>query len=133
MTRINLIPAHELSDQHLLAEIRELPRIFSHVKKHGVNKDKIPQKFCLGTGHMLFFTDKLKFLFRRYSLLYLEWCKRGFTLKYTSSSLYDDYFNMIRNSNDYKASIEDVNISRARIAEKLKAKPKFYRWTKYDN
>lgn len=29
MTRINLIPPAQLSDQHLLAEYRELPRIFT--------------------------------------------------------------------------------------------------------
>jgi deoxyribonuclease V len=33
MTRINLLPPSELADQHLLAEWRELPRIFGLVKK----------------------------------------------------------------------------------------------------
>lgn len=32
MTRINLLPASELTDQHLIAEYRELPRIFTIVR-----------------------------------------------------------------------------------------------------
>jgi len=31
MTRINLLPVKELSDQHLMAEYRELPRIVNAV------------------------------------------------------------------------------------------------------
>jgi len=33
MTRINLVPPEELCDQHLLAELRELPRIPNAVLK----------------------------------------------------------------------------------------------------
>ena len=33
MTRINLLPPSQLADQHLIAEWRELPRIFGLVKK----------------------------------------------------------------------------------------------------
>lgn len=32
MTRINLLPPAQLADQHLIAEYRELPRIFTLVK-----------------------------------------------------------------------------------------------------
>lgn len=46
MTRINLIPVEELTDQHLMAEYRELPMIVkaedaSHVK---ILKDKSTTK-----------------------------------------------------------------------------------------
>lgn len=33
MTRINVVPVTELTDKHLLAEYRELPRIFGASKK----------------------------------------------------------------------------------------------------
>lgn len=33
MTRINVIPVSELSDQHLIAEYRELPRVLKS-KQH---------------------------------------------------------------------------------------------------
>jgi deoxyribonuclease (pyrimidine dimer) len=33
MTRINVVPPRELTRQHLIAEYRELPRVFGLVKK----------------------------------------------------------------------------------------------------
>lgn len=43
MTRINLLPPSELADQYLLAEWRELPRIFGLVKKKlAENKPILP-------------------------------------------------------------------------------------------
>ncbi|MGP2427932.1 pyrimidine dimer DNA glycosylase/endonuclease V, partial [Escherichia coli] len=37
MTRINLTLVSELADQHLMAEYRELPRVFGAVRKHVAN------------------------------------------------------------------------------------------------
>lgn len=60
MTRINLVPVSELSDQHLIAEYRELPRIFNLVL-NAQYKGKYPLDFkisdtyLLGTGHVTFF------------------------------------------------------------------------------
>ena len=55
MTRIDsAIPAKNLTAQHLIAELRELPRIFTAVNKRinqGKGFDDIPEKFTLGTGH----------------------------------------------------------------------------------
>ena len=40
MTRINVVPVKELSDQHLIAEYRELPRVI----KQRINIDDAPEK-----------------------------------------------------------------------------------------
>lgn len=53
MTRINLTLVSELADQHLMAEYRELPRVFGAVRKHvqngkKVSDFKIPSSFLLG-------------------------------------------------------------------------------------
>ena len=60
MTRINLVPPEELYDQHIIAEYREirsltrgLLRCFNG--KKGIPKSRIPKKFTLNTGHVLFF------------------------------------------------------------------------------
>ena len=48
MTRINVgICEEELCDQHLVAEYRELPRLFGHIPK-----GPIPGCFTLGRGHV---------------------------------------------------------------------------------
>lgn len=55
MTRINCVPVEELTDKHLLAEYRELPRIFNLARA----VEDAPTEYVLGTGHMKFFYDKL--------------------------------------------------------------------------
>lgn len=130
MTRINLIKVDKLSDQHLLAELRELPRIFSHVKKHGVQKSKIPDFFTLGKGHVLFFTDKLKFLRDRYVKLFDEYTERGFVFNYSMQMLecnYGDLFD--KQQIDWSPSEHEIDISQQRIDFKISMKPNWYRFT----
>lgn len=80
MTRINsAIDPKNLTDQHLIAELRELPRIFTAVNKRiekGESFDDIPEKFTLGTGHVKFFYDKLSFLYQRHEHLKIEYKTR---------------------------------------------------------
>lgn len=80
MTRINsAIDPKNLTDQHLIAELRELPRIFTAVNKRiekGKSFDDIPEKFTLGTGHTKFFYNKLYFLNFRFQDLKMEYKNR---------------------------------------------------------
>lgn len=80
MIRINsAINPKNLTDQHLIAELRELPRIFTAVNKRvEQNKsfDDIPNEFCLGDGHTKFFYNKLLFLLDRHSFLRFEYYLR---------------------------------------------------------
>lgn len=87
MTRINLIPPQQLSRKHLVAEYRELPRIFNCVRKaqaqglHPRDID-IPRQYTLGTGHMKFFYDKLYFLGMRYIALVDEMRTRNYAVTF---------------------------------------------------
>ncbi len=54
MTRINLIPVEELTDQHLMAEYRELPMIAKALEKTlksklGYQESKVSSTYILGT------------------------------------------------------------------------------------
>ena len=84
MTRINsAINVRRLTDEHLLAEHREIKRLpycLSKAIAKGSVKH-IPEKFTLGTGHVLFFLDKMFFVLRRYLEVYLECCIRGFVVQ----------------------------------------------------
>lgn len=132
MTRINLVPVQELADQHLMAEYRELPRIFGAVRKHvqGEKKVKdfnISNTYLLGTGHVTFFYDKLKFLANRHYDLVLECLRRGINISNTGindiSDIPDEWCC------EYLPSTTEIELSRSRIIEKIQAKPEFYRWT----
>lgn len=82
MTRINVVPVESLTRQHLVAEYRELPRVFAFAHKASLSStpwtDRQPKEYTLGTGHMLFFYDKLKFLADRQKQIILEMLKRGY-------------------------------------------------------
>lgn len=81
MTRINVgIPPKDLSRQHLIAEHREIKRIPNMVRE-GKLKGKIPAKFCLGTGHVQFFANKLGYLHVRYMRIYQECLDRGYNVQ----------------------------------------------------
>lgn len=126
MTRINLLPPSELADQHLIAEWRELPRIFGLVKKKlAENKPILPWvKYTMGTGHVHFFYDKLLFLQKRHQALVKEAQKRGFNLSKTEKISLDGFPSAY--CQDFSPSEADLIISQQRIQEKLKAKPDFY-------
>lgn len=76
MTRINLIPVEHLSDQHLMAEYRELPRV-----RHLHPREQMPlisANYVLGKGHVLFFYNKGCWLEDRHARLIHEMQYRGF-------------------------------------------------------
>lgn len=80
MTRINCgVNPCLLTDEHLLAEHREIKRIPRTVRKMRV--EGIPGKFCLGEGHVKFFLDKHYYTYTRYLSILLECRRRGFSVQ----------------------------------------------------
>ena len=126
MTRINLIHPSKLTDQHLIAEYRELPRVFWAVRtKLSENKQiKIWDKYKMWTWHVIFFYDKLWFLEKRYYEIVKECRKRRFNIKFSIlnlSDIPDEY------KKDYHPNKKDLDISNFRIQEKLSQKKWFYK------
>lgn len=80
MTRINCIPATDLTRQHLVAEYRELPRVFTlAVAAHKRGYVQQQNVYTLGTGHVKFFYTRLKWLRNRFRELHQEMRNRGYT------------------------------------------------------
>ena len=132
MTRINLVPVKELADQHLMAEYRELPRVFGAVRKHvqdGKAKSsfKINNTYILGTGHVTFFYDKLLYLKNRHKALVTECLRRGININNTEVNDISDL--PLEFCNNYEPTDNEISISRERIIEKLVMKPSWYKYT----
>lgn len=89
MTRINYgIKVRSLTDEHLLAEHREIkriPKVYLKSLESG-SIDRVPDRFCLGTGHVLFFIDKPRYTLRRYKQIHRECIRRGFNVEDYSDS-----------------------------------------------
>ena len=80
MTRINCVPVSVLTDKHLMAEYRELPRVITASDKFKGEGSDIPLSYRCGTGHVTFFYNKLKYLHNRYFDIVCELKGRGFDL-----------------------------------------------------
>ena len=120
MTRINSnIPVKKLSDEHLLAEHREIKRLPSCLRKAIQCKsiNKIPNQFTLGTGHVKFFLDKQKFIYNRYKEIYQELLNRGFNIEDYSNN-WKEFINT-KYFNDYVPTIEEYNLLKQRIIERI--------------
>ena len=125
MTRINSnISIKKLTDEHLLAEHREIKRLPSCLIKAIQCKsiNKIPNQFTLGTGHVKFFLNKQKFIYNRYKEIYQELLNRGFNIEDYSNNWKEfigtEYFN------DYVPTIEEYNLLKQRIIERIKSSSK---------
>ena len=134
MTRINIVPTSELSDQHLVAEYRELFMVGSALARtlKSPNRDKslssIPEKFTLNTGHVKFFYNKGEYLHKRYKQLVSEMKARGMNpdpeRKFKREQWPDELYN------DWTPSDQEQAILRQRLQERIDMKPDWYRWTK---
>jgi len=120
MTRINVIPPKDLHYSHLVAEYRELPRLFKLAESYW-NRDKrqpLPADYRLGKGHVLFFYNKLTFLKQRFELLVKEMITRGYKPAYTDAPMVSCPACAY---NDYTPTNEAISINTQRIKERLDA------------
>src|SRR5690606_1105482 len=130
MTRINCIPTHELSGRHLVAEYRELPRVFALVRAaigrgETPGDRRNPASYTLGTGHVRFFYGRLGYLVRRQAAIVAEMRARGYR------PAFDDPSGLIAGipvewCGEWEPTAEAIAANRARIAERLAtAAPRF--------
>lgn len=127
MVRINIIHPKFLADQHLIAEYNETLMLLGYVKKNPeLNAKKIPEKYKLGPGHILFFKNKIKYLDKRFAVIKEEMQRRGFSGKIEIDlSIFNKQL-----INDWEATNEDKKIIKERLIYKINLKPDYYRYYK---
>ena len=129
MTRINIIPPNELTDQHLVAEYKEIRQLVGGLQrtlnsKNGFQEKKVPEQFTLNEGHCYFFYDKGAYIHVRYNRVRSEMIDRGFEPKHKFPlekwpvELYGDWSPTKR----------DMDIVRERIALRISERPNWYRY-----
>lgn len=133
MTRINIIEPVQLTDQHLMAEYRELPMVHASLRRSLRTKmtrevlAKVPKNYTLNAGHVTFFYDKMFYLRKRYDALIEELKTRGYNLDESraldESGIPADFFK-----NEWMPGEDDLPIMQQRLQEKLKMKVHFYKY-----
>lgn len=124
MTRINVVPVESLAGVHLVAEYRELPRVFALAHKASVSSkpwtNKQPNAYTMGTGHVVWFYDKLGFLAKRHQALVAEMLSRGYKPTMTTC-LKEQWQDKIPSVywKDYIVTNDALKINQERIDKRL--------------
>lgn len=128
MTRINAVAVETLTQQHLVAEYRELPRVFALVEKAIQRGEKPsdkrnPLNYTLGTGHVRFHYNKLAYLAERQKQLVNEMLKRGYKPQHTDC-LHAQFKDKIPAAwwQDYTPTRAAIEINQERINLRLQGK-----------
>ena len=127
MTRINLVHPSKLCDQHLLAELRELPRIPNGVISGRLKMRYVdaPARYVLGAGHVKFFVNKLRWLWMRYAALMAEAKRRRFYVEDRFPVAELQRMKLLESS-VYTPSESEVAVNVARITERTPKMPRMY-------
>ena len=133
MTRINLIDPSELSNQHLIAEYREIFMVGSALQRSLKSqnwiytKDNLPKDFTLNKGHVKFFYNKGEYLHKRYLKLIDEMQRRGMRpdpkRKFKKQQWPKEFYK------DWAPNEKDFKIVKERIKQKINEKPTWYKWS----
>lgn len=128
MTRVNVVQPESLTNKHLLAEIHEITRVPSLVRKAQEKyptarawreKTKQPSEYTLGAGHVYFFYDKLEYIATRYASLCNEWRNRGYSVNELSRE--ELLGNISRDwKQDYTPTQKAININKERIEQRTR-------------
>ena len=120
MVRVNVgIDPCDLTDEHLRAENVELQMLITWAIKYP--EGYIPEKFSLGTGHISFFRDKLKYIFNRLNSVQGEMVHRDMKV----NICYLDIWFSVRqqictfNYKNYNPTKEDAKIVAERLVDRI--------------
>ena len=126
MTRINsAIPVRCLTDEHLLAEHREIKRLPYCLRRSLESSNslvsRIPKEFVLGRGHVTFFLDKMQFTLKRYQQLHEECLRRNFKVADYSDNWRSVELEYMK---DYTPTSAERSLLVERITQRLSESPK---------
>lgn len=137
MTRLNLVPVTELTDQHLFSEWREIKMVPKALRRSIAARGvaavyaSVPTEFTLGRGHVSFFYNKGLYLAERYDQLTQELVRRAVynfnrRAQLDPEGVYDALG--MRFSSAYEPTDEALRLVRERIANRIAARPSWYRY-----
>jgi len=127
MTRINVIPVEELTDQHLMAEYRELPMVPAIARRSSPEGYNHTDRYTLNKGHVMFFYNKKKFLLNRWLDLINELYSRGFNIDPASRVVHWDALDKFPQT-DWQPDNHAITVNKQRIEERINQKRHWYRY-----
>lgn len=133
MSRINLgIDPKNLTNEHLLSEHREIKRICDVYRKikESNRKVNIPNNFCLGKGHIMFFVYKPETTYYRFIQIHNECLNRNFIVEDYKKN-WDVYNTTLDKNKIIENTKEGIELLKLRIKERLlNSKKKYWHYNK---
>lgn len=128
--RVNIINPKYLTDNHLIAEYREIKMsIYYYIRsknsREGIDKSRINKRYTLSGGHAYMWYDKFGFINKRFNALVEEMRNRGFQANYTElnfSGIDSDAFG------DFTPTQEDKRVNLDRVLERIAKQPDWYKY-----
>lgn len=126
--RINVINPKYLTDQHLVAEYREMKMItYYYVKsantKNGIDESKISERYTLNKGHAYMWYNKFGYIDKRFKAICQEMRNRGNKCDYDKLN----YTGIPEKAfGDFIPNEDDVRIILDRILERIEKQPYWY-------
>jgi len=133
MTRINTVDVKDLTDQHLMAEYRELPMVNASLtktlaSKGGLQLSKISEQYTLNRGHVTFFYNKGGWLYDRYMSLIQELKNRNYNIDPESRVVKWQHFKDNDLFNSWSPNREAHATNVERLLERVAMKVDWYRY-----
>ena len=128
--RINVINPKYLTDQHLIAEYREMKMItYYYVKSSkvegGIDKTRISPTYTLSTGHAYMWYDKMGYIDSRFKSICTEMRERGFQCVFDALN----FSNVPKEAfGQYTPTQEDIRINLDRVLIRLAKQPWWYKY-----
>lgn len=126
MTRINVVAVSELTDQHLMAEYRELPMVLAAARRSKPTNYTPTTTYTLNKGHVKFFYNKKKWLYNRWVELIEELKARGYNIDPSARSVDWSHLDKFPQT-DWQPDQTAYQINMQRIQERIQAKPHWYK------
>jgi deoxyribonuclease (pyrimidine dimer) len=128
--RINVVNPKYLTDNHLIAEYREIKMItYYYVKSNntagGIDKSRISERYTLNKGHGYMWYDKFNYVDSRFKKLCEEMRNRGFACNYDTlnyNGIPEEAFG------DFIPIQEDIRINLDRIKIRIAKQPHWYKY-----
>jgi deoxyribonuclease (pyrimidine dimer) len=127
MTRVNVVPVAELTDQHLMAEYREIVHVPANARRSNPLNYKSSTQYTLNKGHVLFFFNKKRFLLNRWDQLIAELRLRGYNIDPDGRTVHWaelDRWEQV----DWEPDAQAMRTNRERLEERISAKREWYRF-----
>lgn len=100
--------------RHLVAEYRELPRVFPlAIRALSRGDTSGPSEYTLGTGHVRFFYKRLGYLTNRFNLLVTEMERRGYKPQFKRAPVAPPEL-----MGDWEPTQAAIEVNRMRISER---------------